>query len=383
MHFFQLVLRNLWRRKMRSTLTCLGVAMAVTTTVALFAFSRGLEHSTVEVYQARGIDLVAVRTGVSERITSSLNQSAGDRIRQVPGVRDVNPSQTALASLGDGGLVGVPLHGWPVDGFAMRSLTITAGRPLTDQDTWGVLLGAGLAASLAKQVGDEVEIESQQFKIIGVFAGLNVYESMTAVARLAEVQQLLDRPGQITELQIVLDESTARDAQALAAVRRAIEAVRDEQGSPLGLSAVPARQFVESSTEVGLARAMAWGTTALALVIGSLQLLNTMLMSVIERIQEIGVLVALGWRISRVVRMVLYEALAISAIGAIIGILLGVALARWLSSMAWMGGLLRPEVSFEVLLASLLVALLIGALGGSYPAWRAAHLSAAQALRYE
>ncbi|HEX4141941.1 MAG TPA: FtsX-like permease family protein [Pirellulales bacterium] len=383
MHFLQLVLRNLWRRKLRSTLTCLGVTMAVASTVALVGFSRGLEHSTVEVYKAHGIDLVAVRTGVTQQITSSLNESAGDRIRRVPGVHDVNPSQTDLVSLGDGGLVGIPLHGWPVDGFAMQSLNITAGRRLTDRDTWGVLLGAGLAASLDKQVGQQLEIESQNFKVVGIFAGLNVYENMTAVARLADVQQLMDRPGQVTELQIALDAATADDAAALAAVRREIENVRDERGEKLGLSAVPARQFVESSTEVGLARAMAWGTTALALVIGSLQLLNTMLMSVIERIQEIGVLVALGWRTSRVVRMVLYEALALSAVGATAGILLGVTLVRWLSSAAWMGGLLVPEVSPEVLVASLVVALVMGAVGGSYPAWRAARLSAAQALRYE
>ena len=119
---------------------------------------------------------------MTQQITSSLNQSAGDRVRQVPGVRDVNPSQTDLVSLGDGGLVGIPLHGWPVDGFAMQSLGVAEGRRLTDDDRWGVLLGAGLASSLDKQVGGELEIESQKFKVIGIFTGLNVYENMTAVA---------------------------------------------------------------------------------------------------------------------------------------------------------------------------------------------------------
>ena len=98
-----------------------------------------------------------------------------------------------------------------------------------------MLLGAGLASSLAKQVGEELEIESQRFTVIGIFAGLNVYESMSAVARLADVQQLLDRPGQVTELQIALDPATARDAAAVADVRRAIEALTDDAGRPAGL----------------------------------------------------------------------------------------------------------------------------------------------------
>ncbi|HWC90826.1 MAG TPA: ABC transporter permease, partial [Pirellulales bacterium] len=210
-----------------------------------------------------------------------------------------------------------------------------------------------------------------------------VYDNMTAVTRLADLQSLMDRPGEVTEFQVKLAPRVSSDRPAADRVRRLIEQLPDAQGRPLGIAALPARQFVENSTEMGLARAMAWGTSALAMIIGSLQVLNTMLMSVFERVHEIGVLKALGWSTSRVVRMIVGEALAICGIGACVGVALGVGIVRGLSATAWLGGLLRPEVAPPVLLASVGAALVIGAVGGFYPAWRAAKVSVLQSLRYE
>ncbi|HEX3654440.1 MAG TPA: ABC transporter permease [Pirellulales bacterium] len=383
MNFAQLLVRNVCRRKLRSVFTCLGVALAVATTVTLVGFSSGLQRSTAEAYEGRGIDLVVVRTGVTQRLTSSLDQSIGRQLRSVPGVDDVNPSQTDLISFGEGSLVGIPVHGWPVDGFAMRSLTITSGRLLSERDADGILLGESLAASLNKRIGDQVEVELKPFTVAGIFAGINVYDNMTAVSRLADLQTLMDRPGEVTEFQVKLAPRVSSDRSAADRVRQLIEHLHDAEGQPLGIAALPARQFVENSTEMGLARAMAWGTSALAMIIGSLQVLNTMLMSVFERVHEIGVLKALGWSTSRVVRMIVGEALAICGIGACVGVALGVGIVRGLSATAWLGGLLRPEVAPPVLLASVGAALVIGALGGFYPAWRAAKVSVLQSLRYE
>ena len=383
MRLIDIVVHNLWRRRARSSLTCLGIALAVATTLALVGFSSGLERSTVQTYEGRDIDLVVARTGVTQRLTSSLDERIAVRIREIPGVRAVNPSQTDIVSFGEGSLVGIPVHGWPVDGFAMQTLIITSGRRLAAGDQNCVMLGQSLAATLGKKLGDEVEIELHKFRLIGIYAGLNVYESMTAVTLLADLQTLMDRAGQVTEFQVALERTISAEKHAIDEVRTQIESLQDEEGHRLGLSAMPARQFVEGSTEAGLARAMAWGTTTLALLIGSFGLLNTMLMSVLERVQEIGILKALGWRTSCIARMILLEALTLSLLGAIAGIAAGVLLVRLLSATSLLGGLLEPELSLPVIAAGVGVALCIGGLGGLYPALRAARLSVVEALRYE
>lgn len=383
MRFFQVILKNVVRGKIRSLLTGLGVALAVATMVTLVGFSNGLETSTTEVYAARNIDLVVTRAGVTQRLTSNLDETLAERLARLPHVEQVGTSLTDMVSFWNGTLVGIPVHGWPADGFAINALAINEGRKLTAADHWGVMLGEGLRRSLNKGIGDEVDIEQQMFHIVGIYAGLNVYENMTAVVLLPDLQQLMDRAGQVTEFQIVLDRETAATPLAVSELRREIEALRDEQGRRLGLSAQSTQQYVAGSTEIGMARAMAWGTSAIALVIGCIGVLNTMMMSVLERTQEIGILRAIGWQTSRIMRMIVGETLTICAGGIVAGIALGNALTRFLSSTPWLIGILQPEVSPAVIGASALSALVIGLIGGGYPAIRAARFSAVEALHYE
>jgi len=383
MRLIGIVGHNVWRRKARSALTCSGIALAVATTLALVGFSSGLEQSTLECYEGRAADLVVAHAGVTQRLTSSIDERIGPRIAALPGVRAVNPCQRDMVSLGEGSLVGIPVQGWPADGLAMQSLVVAEGRRLGAGDHGGVMLGQSLAATLGKRVGEEVEIELQKFRLVGIFAGLNVYENMSVVTLLDDLQRLMDRAGQVNEFQVTLAPDLAGQPTRVGVVRAAIEALADPEGHHLGLSALPARRFAQTGAELGLARAMAWGTSLIAVSIGGFGLLNTMLMSVLERVAEIGIFRALGWRESLVARMILLEALLLSAVGAAAGVAGGWLLVRGIMYTGWLGGLLRPELSWTVLATGVSVAVLIGGLGGLYPAKRAAKLSVVEALRYE
>ena len=204
MRFSTVVVRNLERRKLRSLLSTLSVAACVSSTIALVGFSAGFERSMTEVYTTRHIDLIVSRAGVTQRLTSNLDEGLAPRLRDVPGVREVAPSQTDIVSFGEGNLVGIPVLGWLPGSVQMNSLVLTKGEPLAAADHDHVLIGEQLAATLEKMIGDEVEIELRKFRIRGIFAGMNVYENMTAVVLLPDLQRLMDREGQVTEFQLVL-----------------------------------------------------------------------------------------------------------------------------------------------------------------------------------
>ena len=350
---------------------------------ALLNFSIGFERSAHEVYQGRDVDLIVVRAGVTERMTSSLKEELAKRIERLPAVAAVNPSLTDLVSLGEGSLVGVSIHGWPSDSFVLKRLALVAGKPLASGKQAEVLLGQGLAESLHKHVGDEVEIESCKFRVAGVFQGANVFEDCTAVVLLADLQRLMERPGQVTEFQLLIDPKIPEKAAAVEKLSKSIEELRDEQGESLGLAAIPTQQFVSTSTEVRLAHALAWSSSAMALLIGGIGMFNTMTMTVLERTQEIGILRAIGWRKQRVWLVIFCESELLCFAGALLGIASGVVLTQLLSQTAIVRGLIRTEVSLAVLGLGVILALAVGLIGGIYPALRGARLEPVEAMRHE
>ena len=383
MHFLTVVFNNVWRRRTRSALTCIGIALAVATAVSLISFANGLEKSSLEAYGAHGIDIVVLRSGVSERLTSNLDESIADRLAKLPGVDAVNPSLTDLVSFGDGRLIGIPMHGWPTDGFALHSLHVFAGQHLTDRDCAAVMLGQSLATGLNKQVGDEVEIESHRFRIVGIYEGANLLENSTAIMALAELQNLMDRPRQVTEFQIRLNDDLGSAHHAVERLRPQIAALANAQGKPLGLVAMATEEYVTGSSEVRLAHGMAIATSLIAVLISSIGVLNTMIMSVLERTQEIGALRAIGWRKSRVLRMILGESCVLSAAGAFLGMIVASPCTILLSRARALEGFVRPELSASAIAQGLLLTVILSIAGGLYPAYRGMRVAPSEALRYE
>jgi putative ABC transport system permease protein len=233
-----------------------------------------------------------------------------------------------------------------------------------------------------------VEIEGEPFQVAGIFDSFNVYENGSAVIPLRDLQKLMDQPGQVNEFQIVLDaggtgSDNGRQGSIAQEVARRIETLKDEAGHKLGLAAMPTQEYINGSTELRFSRGMAWMTSTIALVIGAVGLLNTMIMSVMDRTQEIGVLRAIGWRRSRIVRMIRWESLLISLAGALVGTMAAILLTRILFHMPAAQGFVRHDLPLSVIGLGMLMAVVVGLLGGAYPALRGANLPPTEALRYE
>jgi putative ABC transport system permease protein len=128
---------------------------------------------------------------------------------------------------------------------------------------------------------------------------------------------------------------------------------------------------------------MAAQISLLALFIGGVGMLNTMLMSVLERTREIGVLRALGWRRRQVLGMILQESLVLGAVGGVFGILLGLGLGKLVSLAEGMWGSIELVYTPLIVVQAVVLALIAGVAGGLYPAWRATRMRPVEALRYE
>lgn len=383
MGFGGFIYKNLLRRKFRALLTAVGVAIAIAAVVALLGVSSGLRRSAAERFESRGVDLVVQRVGVAQQLSSSLDESIGARLKKLDGVQAVAPGLTDMVSFDDSSYIGVPIHGWPADSFAFTNLEIVQGRKFAPDETGKAMLGNKLAAELKKQVGDKLSIEGSEFEVLAIYESANMFDNGSGVIPLGDLQNLMDRKGQVTEFQLAIAGKPEERKKNIERLSREIAGIRDDQGHPFGLAALTTEEFIQKNTEIKLIEAMAWITSAIALVIGSVGMLNTMIMSVLERTQEIGILRAIGWKKQRIVGMVLSEAFLLSLAGAVMGVLLAMGLTWALANASPVQTYVRSDLSPTVILAGFALAVVVALVGGAYPALRGASLPPTEALRTE
>ena len=374
MRFLTLISRNLFRRRARTLLTATGLAVAIAAVLDLVGIAWNFERSFLTLFVGKGIDLVVVRAGISNQLSSTLDQKLGDRLRAVDGVAQVAPSLMDTVGFEQAQIASALINGWESGSLLFRGSHLLEGRTFGPGEGNVALLGRVLALNLGKKVGDDLDVAGEPFRVIGVYESDSLFESGALIVPLATLQRMMGREGQVTGFVI---QARSPDPVAIADLRKRIEAEFP------GVAATPARDHVQRDVQIRLAKVMAWATTVLALLLGSVGMLNTMIMAVFERTQEIGVLRALGWRRRRVLHLILGESVCLGLFGAALGMVLAVVGLRTLLLAPTARGFIDPNLPPAVLFLGLILGLLLSILGGIYPAVRAASLDPSEALRHE
>jgi putative ABC transport system permease protein len=382
MWFITVILKNLARRRIRSGLTVLGIAVAVGTTVALLGLSDGFERSTLETFEGRGVDIVVMEDRVLDQLSSDLDEDVADRILMLPHVVKTAGGLIELVDLSQTtSVVSVIVQGWRPGSFLFEDLIVHDGRLLTESDRQAALLGMTAAQNLNKKVGDSIQLSGEEFEVVGIYESHSLYENGAAVVLLSRLQELMARPGRITGISVIL--TPGMSEEQIEEVCRSINAMVDKEGQPLELAARATREYVKDSLHIKTAHAMAWMTSLISVVVGAIGVLNTMFMAVAERTREISILRAIGWKRFRVVRMILGESLLLSLLGALVGMTGAVILTRWLTTLPVANGYISGDVAPVVVFEGFLMALLVGLFGGLGPALRATRLAPCEGLRHE
>ncbi len=378
MRFYTFVLKNVVRRRMRSSLTVIGVAVAVGAVVALVGISNSSEHSFMEIYQRQKVAILVQQRGAKQRLTSVLDAKLGEKIAKIPGVKHAIPGLVDFTSLEELGSDAVVLQGWEAGSPLMRTLEILpGGRYLEPNDKHCVLLGEELAGSLDKHLGDKIPLfDTGKYTIVGIIRSPIGYESHMMVLLLPDLQKIMGRHGQVTGFAVMVDHPD--DKAEVQRICHDIEAL-----GPKTIEAKDAVDSVKGTTEIRFIRAMSWLTSAIAIIIGVVGMLNTMIMSVAERTREIGILRAIGWKKIRIVRMIVVESVLLSLCGGVLGAFAAIGVTNLLGRHPAVAGLIETHISPGVLAFGIISALFIGILGAIYPAYRGARLLPTEALRHE
>jgi ABC-type lipoprotein release transport system permease subunit len=368
-------LKNLLRRKIRTLLTVLGISIGVAAIVALSALAAGLETGYNAMLTGSKADLILSQPDTFDISYSSIDESVGAALLAAPEVAEVSGMIQGFTQA-----EGEPIFfvfGYPKDSFILGRFQIVDGVDLNSHEAQKarpkpILLGSSAAEVLDKNVGDTLRITGSAFRIVGIYQTGDIFEDSGAILDLSEAQVLVGKPRQVSLFYIRLKDPSLS--------QRFIKRV-ERLYPDLSLSGI--QEFADQQSMSDMLRGYVWAIGGLAIVIGGVGMMNAQLMSVMERTREIGVFRAVGWSKMRVMWLILGESIAVSIIGGVIGVGLGWLLLYLLSRQTVLLGGGTSSINADLLIQAFSIVILLGLVGGLYPAWRASRMQPVEALQYE
>jgi len=346
---------NLLRRWGRTALTSLGVAVGVTTVVALLAVTGGLSRSAGDLARLGRADFGVFQAGLADLTASSLPGSIVSRIEALPGVAAASPVQIVSGAVSDDS--SILLFGARPDSFLAKRLVLVSGH---EPQGAQLLVGIGAARRLRVAPGGSLVVAGRAFPVAAVYRSSISLEDEGVELPLATTQQLSRRPGEVSMVAVSIAPGY-REAELERAIERAVPGTV-ALGDPNEVARVDTNSRIISKAGVIIA--------VLALLLGAVVVINTMAMAVIERRKEFGVLAAVGWSRFRIARLILGETMAVSLAGAAVGLGLGALGSKLVVHALSAATFVSPYVSLWVLARGILIGFALGVIGALFCVWQ-------------
>ncbi|OEC95277.1 MULTISPECIES: ABC transporter permease [Methanobrevibacter] len=369
MSFLKFILKNPFRRKNSAILAIVGIAIGIVVIVSLGGITDGLINTFEDTIHAGGADfsISGKETGNSAYGTNTIDSSWTEKIAKVPGVDEAYPIYVVLTSVGDDYMN--TLIGIDPEGSELADISMKEGRIFED-NTSEVILGEIYAEDNNYSVGDSIIINGEDFKVSGIYETGDQNMAGGVFTSISKIGELMDDKDSISNIYVKVNKG--EDAQAVA------DRIDTKYGDNI-TTVTSVMEMTQMADMLNMLQASTWAISLLAIVVGGLGIINTMLMSVFERTREIGVLKAVGWSNKKILTMIVGESLVITIVSAIIGSLIGFLACTLLGPQMGINPLFTPKIFIQ----AFSIAIIVGVVGGLYPAIKAVKLPPTEALRYE
>ena len=369
------IIKNVFKDRNRSFFAVIGIAVAIATIVALGGIMDGLTVNANNAIHAGGSDITI--TGSNSNIADSsifggtnINESWIGIINNENGVAEAVGAYVSTITTHN---QSISLVGINPEDVNFAKIAIIDGKLFADSDAKEVIAGKVLADDENIVVGDDLLIGNETFKVVGIFDSGNVNMDMNYFMSLDNMQNIKNDKGNISFIYVKVDQDF--DAKSVE------ESLESKYGD--NMTIVTSISDLASSKDLfDMILGVSYAVSLLAVIIGVVLIINTMLTSVFDRTREIGVLKAIGWSDKRILFMIICESIVLSITAAILGTIIGVVAAEIIALLNVIAGV---SVVFTIwtILEAFVIAIIVGAIGGLYPAIKAVKLPPTEALKYE
>jgi len=399
----RVALRALSRNKLRSSLTMLGIIIGVAAVIAMVGIGRGASEVTQQQIAAMGSNLIAVnsggrnvggmRTGAGATKTLVLEDMLAIQ-REVPGVAAAAPvNQTSAQVVYEGNNWATSVTGTEPQYFDIRNWPIAQGASFETNDvdiaSNVVVIGQTVKRNLfpdgTNPVGQTIRISNLPFTVVGVLqgkgsSGMGGDQDDAAFVPITTLQKKITGQNWLRSIMVSATSkevsSVAQDQiTSLLRDRHRIHAGEDDDFDVRNLADLA--DFADQQAKV-MTMLLA-SIAGVSLIVGGIGIMNIMLVSVTERTREIGIRMAIGAEEGDVQKQFLIEAVVLSLLGGLVGVISGVGMALLIThTLHW-----PVSISGVAIVGAMLFSTLVGIFFGFYPAKRAARLDPIEALRFE
>ncbi|MFC1892785.1 ABC transporter permease [Chloroflexota bacterium] len=413
---FVIAIRSLFANKLRSSLTMLGLIIGVGAVITLMSLGSGLQAYIASTFEGLGTNTLyiqpanpdapgatAMAPGYAIQSLTLDDAEALADIRGVIGVAPVNENFVSISYADE--TISSVIEGTTYEFMGAMAYEMATGRFISDHDVASrdnvVVLGYGPSQDLfgdKDAVGRTVQINDKRFTVIGVMAErgggafgfsyddliavpITTYQSRLFTQRTASGEDAVASIAVMVESSELMDDVKA-DIESVLRKRHKID-----EGDDNDFALTSPEEILEIFGAVTLGLTVFLGLIAsISLLVGSIGIMNIMLVSVTERTREIGIRKAVGAKRRDILLQFLLEAATLSLVGGAIGMIGGIAVSEgiaWVIKIMDIGFAIEAVISPFIIILAVSVSVIIGLVSGMYPAARAARLNPIDALHYE
>jgi putative ABC transport system permease protein len=383
------ILKNMWRRKTRTILTVAGIAIGIFALIVMGSIAEKLN-----LLVSGGTDYYKDKVAISAKSNTfslvPILLSKKSEVEKVDGVQAVfaqtySTLKSDSSSVSFGPPASIESQQDGSEKYETFKIRISRGRELSASDSKKAVLGSDLVKKLNTDLGKKIKLRGSQYEVVGIYEKTFTTPDTSVFVPFADGQTIMYQdqpeiikksvsPSQIVYGFVVYPKKGVNPDDLAKKIEKEIPDV----------TAIGPKAFKDQvASTVGIFNSMIYGIALISLLVGTLSIVNTMTMSISERVREIGVKKAVGAKNRNIMIEYLTEAGIIGLLGGVIGLTLG-----WLlilavnSSMEKIGDkifLLTPRLAISAVIFSII----IGVIAGIYPAYHAVRLSIVKSLREE